>query len=55
MVQSCAESEDALRYEVARDTERFNFYYLGVMEDYEMDDEHFEVLAKRRRKEITKA
>ena len=55
MVQSCAESEDALRYEVARDTERFNFYYLGVMEDYEMDDEHFEVLAKRRRKKITKA
>ncbi|KAL5526908.1 hypothetical protein ACEPAF_8635 [Sanghuangporus sanghuang] len=46
----CIESDEALRYEVGRDPERFNFYYLGVMEDYEMDDEHFEALAKRKRK-----
>ncbi|KAL5485699.1 hypothetical protein ACEPAI_6740 [Sanghuangporus weigelae] len=47
----CIESDEALRYEVGRDPERFNFYYLGVMEDYEMDDEHFEALAKRKRKD----
>ncbi|KAL5503826.1 hypothetical protein ACEPAH_7897 [Sanghuangporus vaninii] len=47
----CIESDEALRYEVGRDPERFNFYYLGVIEDYEMDDEHFEALAKRKRKD----
>ncbi|KAL5503817.1 hypothetical protein ACEPAH_7888 [Sanghuangporus vaninii] len=47
----CIESDETLHYEVGRDPERFNFYYLGVMEDYEMDDEHFEALAKRKRED----
>ena len=27
----------------------FNLYYLGAMEEYDMPDEHFEIIAKRKR------
>lgn len=48
----CAASADAIRYEVGRDHERFNIYWLGVMEKFSMRDTHFEMIAGRRRGEI---
>ena len=48
----CIETTEALRYEVGRDKERFNFYYLGIFEDFDMDEAHFELLAGRRRSNV---
>ncbi|KAI5120201.1 hypothetical protein M0805_006307 [Coniferiporia weirii] len=40
------------KFGVERNKERFNFYFLGTMDDYSMPEEHFEIIAGRRRGEI---
>ncbi|THH09310.1 hypothetical protein EW145_g2115 [Phellinidium pouzarii] len=55
----CIKSDSAKRYRISRgddgkvkmgyDRKLFNFYFLGVLEDYEMSEEHFEIVARRRR------
>lgn len=49
--EACCASAEALWFEVGRDQERFNIYWLGMMEKWKMPDEHFELIAGRRRGE----
>ncbi|THH09307.1 hypothetical protein EW145_g2116 [Phellinidium pouzarii] len=39
----------ALRFEVGRERTRFNLYFLGVMDDFPMPEDHFKMIAGRRR------
>ncbi|KAH8109572.1 hypothetical protein DFH11DRAFT_1548192 [Phellopilus nigrolimitatus] len=47
--RSCALTPEGVRFDLLRDRKRFNFYFLGVMEDYPMSEEHFELISGRRR------
>ena len=49
--EACCASPEALWFEVGRDQERFNIYWLGMMEKWKMPDLHFEMIAGRRRGE----
>ncbi|PAV16686.1 hypothetical protein PNOK_0830600 [Pyrrhoderma noxium] len=55
----CVDSAGARRFRITRASDGrvrvnmnkkfFNLYYLGAMEEYDMPDEHFEIIAKRKR------
>ncbi|KAI5120200.1 hypothetical protein M0805_006306 [Coniferiporia weirii] len=55
----CVNSDMAKHFRISRgddgkikmgfDRKFFNFYFLGVLEEYDMSEEHFEIIARRRR------